>query len=190
MRISHPLTTTLIAVALAATLTSCDGDRAPAQTTSSVPPAGTQTPAPADTGAASGPSAGSLTDWDGNIAAINLDHCGLDTANAMPSANGVLSAAAADPITIEGWAATPDLTNPGSVTLHFKGPKNGMTVAQADIPREDVSGVLNSQALANAGFRAAIPPGALPAGDYKLYVSIAYNNVPLVCDGKTTLRIN
>lgn len=97
--------------------------------------------------------------------------CALDAVNAESPSEGRFKVVANSPVTLEGWAATNSLTNPGAVQVVMSAADKAFVVSgSADIARDDVAKAYSAGALSNSGFRVKVPSLKVPAGEYAVAI--------------------
>jgi hypothetical protein len=131
-----------------------------------------------------------LSAWDGvEPVEPGFEHCSLDKIDGVTGAAGEFVAAASEPLLLEGWIAAPGLVDPGTLTVYFKGAAQLKGELRTGEPRDDVAVALQQTGLAHAGFKSAVPAGALATGDYTIVLSVQAQGATHACAHHYRVRL-
>lgn len=184
----------ILSVSLLGFLSGCDGDNA---TNPGVPPAAPAAGAPAtpagpDVAATSSPNpSGTISPWTPPAAgAATSTFCSLDAINGVGAVNTVFSASAGQNMTFEGWAASRDKHDPGSISIVLQGSLDFQIAGSTGVARGDV-GSAYGPGVASAGYKVAVPALNIPAGNYTVLIAgVGGGGAPgFTCDTKTSLVV-
>jgi hypothetical protein len=92
--------------------------------------------------------------------------CAVDTINGQLAAAGPVTVKAGSDIAFRGWAADTAKRTPASFSIVLAGDDAYGASASAGLPRADVARILESPALADAGFDVVANLGPVGVGDY------------------------
>ncbi len=120
--------------------------------------------------------------WTASAGAIDSGHCKLDTVNGQHPAEGIISVASQQPVTLQGWVATADLKNPVNFTFVLDGIRDFGIQASTSLPRDDVAKNYDSGALVNSGFKIDVAAATIPKGNYRVKIAYRAQNGNVACD--------
>jgi hypothetical protein len=183
----------MLSVSLLGFLSGCDGDNTTTPAAPTSAPAATAAPAtpPASDVAAttSVSAAGTISPWTPPASdTATSKFCSLDAINGVGSVNSVFSANAGQHLTFEGWAASMDKHDPGSISIVLEGPPDFQIAGSTGVARSDVASAYGP-GVSNAGFKVAVPTFNVPAGKYTVLIAGVGGASGFTCNTKTTLVV-
>ena len=150
---------------------------------------------PQAVGAPSAPTApahpsGVVTEWKDNISSVEKNTlCSIDAVNSLLASNGAFAASAAQPMMMDGWLATPELTLPGDFIIVLTGDKSYAISASTGIARDDVSRAYSAPTLQTSGFHVEVAAGSIEPGDYQITLLQTTGDKRVACDSPNRVRV-
>lgn len=113
--------------------------------------------------------------------------CALDSVNGAHASNKRFDVAATQAVTFEGWVATTNLQNPGTISIILDGQSDFEIGHVTGVARKDVADAYGSAALEPSGFKTALASLDVPADEYSVLLSHDEAGAPIIC--KTDLIV-
>lgn len=121
--------------------------------------------------------------WSGSLQdAKKSDLCALDAVNGQKAVNGSFDVESGHPVAFEGWVSTPDLHNPGSVSIVLHGTSNFAVKSSTGVERGDVAQAYKTHDLMDSGYKAELAALSVPAGSYAVSLVYEEKGAKFACD--------